>query len=504
MFSLGAAAITHEPEATAVLLLVLGTLVATSVLFSRMANRLGVPVALFFLVLGMLGGSEGIGGVEFENYGFAVRLGTAALVLILFDGGLNTSSSSIRSALLPAMALATVGVALTAGLVAVSARLFGVPWPQALLLGAVVSPTDAAAIFAMLRGAGLRLKPRVGHVIEVESCLNDPMAVILTTGMIEFAKSGAGAGHAMQALLWEVPIQLAVGAGMGFIFGYTSRLLLRRAHRISPGLLPALTLAIALLSFAAATLCRGSGFLAVYVTAVVLGNWPTLPYRSGLVRVHDALAWLAQIAMFLMLGLLAFPSRLPGIALPGIFLGLFLGFVARPLAVLACLWPFRYPLNQSLYIGLVGLRGAVPIILATFPVLAAVPGAGRVFDIILLIVVVNSLVPGALIRRATRLLDVGGAQREAPTAVLEINSPRALDGELASFLIEPALAVCGARLSEIPLPGDSGVMLVVRGNALLAARGDTRLLEGDHVYVFFHAQERPLVELLFGGPEEGE
>ena len=487
-----------EPTATAVLLSVLGALIAVSVLFSRTVDRLGVPVVLLFLVLGMLGGSEGIGRIEFDNYEVTVRVGTMALVLILFDGGLSTSVAAVRQVLYPATMLATVGVALTAGLVAVAAWLFGLPWGAAMLLGAVVSSTDAAAVFAVLRGGRLQLEPRLGRTLEVESCINDPMAVILTTALIQVMQGSAD--FTWHRLLWSVPLQLAVGAGVGLVFGHLARLLLRRVRLTTVGLYPALTLAMAFLSFGVATLAYGSGFLAVFVTAVVLGNGE-LPFRSGLTRIHDALAWLSQIGMFLMLGLLVFPSRLLGVAPVGVGVGLAVAFLARPLAVLLCLLPFRYPPRQLAYISWVGLRGAVPIILATFPVLAGVPGAERLFDLVFFIVVVSSFLPGATIRPVTRRLGLTVPEKPAPPAVLEINASHPLNGEITSFYIEPSLAVSGVALADIDFPPGASVVLVVRGKELLPAKGNTTLMPGDHAYVFFRTEDRPFVELLFGAPE---
>ena len=233
-----------EPYATAALLLAFGLLVAISVLFSRAVERIGVPIVLLFLLLGVLGGSEGIGGVAFDNYAVAVRVGTAALVLILFDGGLNTSVGSIRQVLGPAVTLATVGVVLTAGFIAAFARLLGLPWPEAMLLGAVVSSTDAAAVFAVLRGGRLTLKPRIGRTLEVESCINDPMAVILTLGIMQVILAGEAPGWRMAV---DVPLQLIIGAAVGVALGFGSRWLLRHVHLTTIGLYPALTLSIAFL-----------------------------------------------------------------------------------------------------------------------------------------------------------------------------------------------------------------------------------------------------------------
>ncbi len=489
-----------EPHATALLLAVLGALIAFSVLFSRPADRLGVPVVLLFLVIGMIGGSEGIGGVAFDDYNVAVRLGTLALVLILFDGGLNTSIASIRKVIWPASVLATFGVAATAGLVACSARLFGLGWREAMLLGAVVSSTDAAATFAVLRGGKLHLKPRVGRTLEVESCINDPMAVILTLAMIQVFS--AGERLSLWKVLLEVPMQLAIGAGAGLIAGYLGKLLLQHSRLRTVGLYPALTLAIAMISFGGATLIQGSGFLSVYLTALVLGNARRLPHQSGMARVHDALAWLSQISMFLMLGLLVFPSKLLAVAWSGLGVALLLALVARPLAVWLCLLPFSYPPKEIGYIGWAGLRGAVPIILATFPVLAKLPGAEQVFNLVFFIVVVSSIIPGTTIRWVSRKLNLSEPEAPAPAAVLEINSAAPLDGEIASFFVAPNLVVCGATLAELDFPPGTAVVLIVRGQQLMAARGNTRLEAGDHAYVFLKPEDRALIELLFGGAEQ--
>lgn len=485
-----------EFTVTAVLFAVFGVLLLTSVALSRGLERVGVPVALLFLGLGMLGGSEGIGGIWFEDYRLAFRVGTLALVLILFDGGMNTSLASVRQSWRPAAVLATAGVAATAALIALAARLAGLSWEEALLIGAIVSSTDAATVFAVLRGSGLALRRRVATTLELESGLNDPMAVLLTIGV-----TGAllGTERPGAELLWQVPMQLGIGAVTGVAFGYGGRALLLRLRVSAGGLFPVATLGLALLAFGAATAFGGSGFLAVYAAAVVLGNG-AIPYRASLARIHDAIAWLSQVVMFLMLGLLVFPSRLPAVAGAGLVLGLVLAVVARPLAVLLCLLPFRYPWRETAYIGWVGLRGAVPIILATYPVLAGVRGAETVFDVVFFIVVVNALVPGATVRLFTRALGQEERARPAPAAVLEISSMQHLKGDLLSFHVDESLVVCGTPIRDIVFPDGAAVALVVRGQELVAARGNTELMPGDHVFVFCRREDRPFITLLFGRP----
>ncbi|HZA12903.1 MAG TPA: potassium/proton antiporter, partial [Myxococcaceae bacterium] len=389
-----------EPASTALLLTALGALMGVSVLFSRFAGRVGVPVALLFIVVGVLAGSEGIAGIEFDDYAFTLRIGIVALVLILFDGGLNTPLSAVKQAIRPAGLLATAGVVLTAGIVAVAGRLLGLPWLHAMLLGSIVSSTDAAAVFSVLRGSGIHLKRRVGVTLELESGLNDPMAIILTVAMTAAIVSG-------EAIWWRIAlgavIQLAVGAVAGIAIGYLGRELLNRARLPAAGLYPVLTLALAFVAYGVPTLLEGSGFLAVYVAAVILGN-QAIRYRSGVVRVHDAVAWFAQVTMFLVLGLLVFPSELIPVAPVGLAIGVILALVARPLAVIPLLLPFRYQWHERLYVAWVGLRGAVPVILATFPVLAGASGAKEIFNLVFFVVVVSAVIPGATVQWVTRRL----------------------------------------------------------------------------------------------------
>lgn len=479
---------------TAVLLLVFGTLVLFSVLFSRPLTRIGVPVVLLFLVLGMIGGSEGFGGVSFEDYGLAFRLGTVALVLILFDGGLNTASASIRQSLLPAGLLATVGVAGTAGVMALGARMFGLSWGESLLIGAVVSSTDAAAVFAVLRGGNVNVKEPVRSTLEVESCINDPMAVILTVTIVEILRDGGSVEWRDLAML---PVQLLVGATVGCAIGFAGRHVLERVRFGTAGLYPVATLSLAFLAFGLATLLMGSGFLAVFAAGCVLGNGQ-LPYKAGLTRVHDAIAWFAQVSMFLMLGLLSFPSRLVDVAGVGLALGLVLAIVARPVVVMLCLLPLRWKKNPVVYVSWVGIRGAVPIILATIPIMAGLQNSERVFDVVFFVVVVSVLVPGASILPITRWLGLEARGRPSPSTLLEMNTLRRTDGEIFVYRVDQTTAVCGARLADIPFPEHASVLLVVRGDELLPARGATILLEADFAYVFCRSEDEPAIGLLFG------
>ncbi len=484
----------NEPLATAFLLTAIGVLMGVCALFSRAAGRFGIPVALLFILLGMLGGSEGFGGIEFDDYGLTFRMGTVALVLILFDGGLNTPLAAVREGIRPASVLATLGVLGTAAVMGVAAHFFGFEWKHAFLLGAIVSSTDAAAVFSVLRGSGLHLKRRVGVTLELESGLNDPMAVILTIALTEALVSGKPLGW---GILLEALREMLTGAVLGVGMGYASRFLLKHVRLPAGGLYPVLTLALAFLAFGLPTLFHGSGFLSVYLCAMLVGN-EAIRYRSGLLRVHDAIAWLAQVGMFLMLGLLALPSAIVEVTWSGLGLGLVLAFLARPLVVALCLLPFRFALHESLYVGWVGLRGAVPIILATFPVLAQAPGSLAIFNVVFFIVVVNALIPGATVGWVTRKLGLVSLAPPPPTAMLELTSTLLLNGELVPFYLDPASAVAGATIADLPLPGSAVVSLIVRGNELVTPRGGTTLQPGDHVYIFCKPEELSLVQLLFG------
>lgn len=486
-----------EPLPTAWMLAIFGALVGVSAVLSRLFGRVGLPAFTLFLGLGMLAGEEGLGGLRFADYELAFRIGTIALTLILFDGGLNTSYATIRRHVAPAGVLATVGVVATAALVAIAARAFGFLWPHALLLGTVVSSTDAAAVFSVLRSAGLSVKKRVGATLEIESGTNDPAAVILTIELVRRLLVGGDPAH---LVLWRLVGQLLFGLVLGAAIGYLGRSLLR-LRPLAGGLFPVLTAATASLAFGVTTIVQGSGLFAVYVAGIVVGNGP-LPYRSGILRVHDFLAWASQVVMFVMLGLLVLPSQLSEVAAPGLAVAAFLAVVARPLVVLACLAPFRYPPREILYIGWVGLRGAVPIILAAYPVLAGIPGAIDVFNAVFFVVFVSATLQGGTVRWITRRLGLEARTPPPPPVVVEITSPKMLRGEVLGFPIDRRSAACGARIADLPFPEESSALLVVRGDELVAARGNTRLEEGDHVYVFARPEDRPLLYLIFGEPEQ--
>lgn len=487
-----------EPLETSLLLTVGGLLLVVATLTSPLSHRLGVPSLLFFLGIGVLAGSEGVGGIPYEAYDDAYRAGTIALVLILFDGALNTPVETLRRAAAPAGLLATFGVLLTAALAGGIGILLGLPIPIAILTGCVLSSTDAAAVFSVLRGGGIHLRGKLGPVIEVESGLNDPMAVLLTMVGTEVLLGTQTLGNDTAVFLGQ---QFAIGAAGGVAIGLGGQFLLAGIRLPSPGLDLAFTVAFAFLAYGVPSSLGGSGFLSVYIAGILVGDGP-LPFRPGVRRVHEALAWLSQITMFLMLGLLVFPSRLANIWWDGLALGFALALVARPAAVLLTLLPIRLPLVEKLFISWVGLRGAVPIILATYPLLRGVPDAESIFDVVFFAVIVNNIIPGSTVAWIARRAGLAAAQPMDPPARVELFSHGEYPGEFVWYRIASQSAVTGARVRELPLPENTVVTLILRGPTAVPPRGKTSIREGDYVCLFTDAKDESFLNLLFGRPTE--
>lgn len=489
-----------EPHSIATLLTSFSLLLAISALFGRGFERIGVPVVLAFLAIGVFAGYYALPNPTLEHHHFAFRVGVVALTLIIFDGGLNTPRWALRQALPPSLALATIGVLLTAALVAAAGRLAGLPWGEAMLIGAVVSSTDAAAVFSVLRGSRVQLKHRVATTLEVESGMNDPVAMILTIAIVSALLPGGT--QSIPVIFGQSLFELAVGALFGWGVGKGGALLLTRYRPPSGGLISVVTFALALLAFGGATLLHASGFVAVFVTAVLLGN-AELPMRTSVVRFHDAMAWLSQITMFLLLGLLARPDRVLQSVPVALIIGLALTFIARPLAVYLSLLPFRFKLRETMFIGWVGLRGAVPIIFSIYPLMAGVTGAERVFDVVLILVIFNAIIPGSTVRYMTRRFNLEEDTPPPPGAVLQIEAAQPLDAELLSFYVSNAVAVAGVQLADLDFPDGAAVSMIVRGESLIPPKGNTVLEVGDHVYVITKRHDLSEIQLMFGRPEAG-
>ena len=439
----------------------------------RLADRLGLPSLLLYLALGVALGESGL-GVEFEDVALTQTLGVAALVVILAEGGLTTRWADVRRAIGPGIALATVGVVVSVAVVAaITVLLLDFPWPLALLLGAVVSSTDAAAVFATLRR--LPLPRRMAAALEVESGLNDAPVILLVLVLSE--QLTGGVTQAWYVVLAEVVAELVGGSVIGLGIGFGGAMLLRRTALPLVGFYPLATLALCVLAFATADLAHTSGFVAVYLCGLVLGN-SALPHRAGTIGFAEGMASLAQIGLFVLLGLLVSPSRLPDALLPALLIGGALLLVARPLSVLASLVWFRMPASQQLFLSWAGLRGAVPIVFATFPIAAQVPGATRVFDIVFVLVVVFTVVQGWSLPAVARLLRIA-----TPVTPRDIDVESApldeLGAELMQLTVPETSRLHGVYLPELRLPDDAAVVLVVRDGRPFVPDRTTRLMRGD-------------------------
>lgn len=479
-------------EAMLVVILVGSGLLVLSILTSLVSFRIGAPLLLLFLAIGLLAGEDGPGGIAFDSAAETYFIGSLALAVILFDSGFATPRASLRSAAGPAVVLSTLGVVLTAGLTGCAAwLLLGLDWPEAMLLGAIVGSTDAAAVFFLLRVGGITIRERVRATLEVESGSNDPMAIFLVVTLLELALLGAGLEEMGIVLVRAFALQMGLGLVVGAVGGW---LVVKAINRIEleAGLYPLAVLGAALMLFALTGLLGGSGFLAVYVAGLVAGNM-TIRARPHLRRFQEGLTWLAQIVMFLLLGLFATPSTFAAIALPVVSLALILILVVRPLAIGLCLLPFGFRRNEIAFIGFVGLRGAVSILLAILPIVAGLPGGQLLFNAAFIMVLVSLLVQGWSIRPLARWLDVAVPPRLGPVERVELELPGTATHELVAYHITDGSPVAkGHRLPRWARPA-----LVIRDGRSLSAHLAGRLRPDDYVYIFTSLAFIPLLDRLF-------
>ncbi len=475
-------------------MLIAGLVVGFAILATRLSSRLGVPALLLFLATGMLVGSDGPGGIWFDDAGLAWRFGVVALSLLLFSAGLDTEARSIRAVLAPGLVLASVGVALSAGLTATFyAVVFHRPIGEAVLLGAIVSSTDAAAVFGVLRTTGIRLRGRIQPLLEMESGSNDPVAIYLT---LAATAALAGPPPGVGAVLGGMVGQMVLGLGFGLAGGRALSWSINRLRVGQEGLYPVFATALSFVVFGGTALAHGSAFVAVYVAGIVAGAGPLI-HRRAIVRFHDALAWLAQISMFVLLGLLVFPSRLPSVAGEGIAIAAFLLFVARPVSVFASLTPFGFPLREQAMVAWVGLRGAVPIVLAAWPRVMGIDGSERIFDIVFFVVVLSVLVQGVTLPRVARWLGVAEPSERPEHAIAAASGEER--GARAVRLVVGA-AAHARSLIDLGLPAGALVALVEHEGEQIVPQGGTVLHEGDVALVMLQAGQEPAVRVALGAP----
>lgn len=478
------------------MLLIAGLLLVLSIMASTVSNRLGVPALVLFLVIGMLAGSDGPGGIVFHDAWLAQMVGVVALLYILFSGGLDTDWQRIRPVLGQGLILANFGTVFSMLLVGGFAYwVLQFSLLQACLLGAIISSTDAAAVFSVMRTRGVNLKGELEPLIEFESGSNDPIAVFLTLGLTQLITTPTAA---ISDLIPAFLLQMTVGALCGYGMGRAMTYLINRLPLRQEGLYPVLTLAFVLLVYGLTWLLWGNGFLAVYLAGIVMGNQNFLHKRS-LLRFHDGIAWLMQMGMFLTLGLFVFPSRLLPVAGMGILLSLFLLLVARPVSVFGALAFMRISIAGKLMVAWAGLRGAVPIILATFPLLAGVPGADLIFHLIFFVVLTSVLVQGMSIGWVASWLQVNQETPTLPHYPLEFIPDVSINSRLVEITVPATSSVVGQSIMQLALPTGVLIVLLRRGLDSIVPDGSTVLEAEDRILLLANGDALELVQQQMRG-----
>jgi cell volume regulation protein A len=472
-------------------LALVGGILLLGIAAAVVARRLRLPVLVLFLGLGMLLGSDGPGGIYFDDAQLARAIGIIGLVAILFEGGLTSEWRSVRQVVLPASSLSTVGVLVTAAVIGVTAdQLLDLSWPGALLLGAIVGSTDAAAVFAALRFTALRR--RLANLLEVESGLNDPTAAALTIGLISWVtKPAYGLEDIVTLLARQLGLGLLIGVGIGFL---ASRTLPWIPAELA-GFAPVATIATAALAYGAADAAEGSGFLCVYIVGLFIGNRP-MPYRRSIVGVHEALAYAAQVSLFVVLGLLVFPGQLGSVAADSIALTAILVFAARPLAVFVSTPFMRFRWRERAFLSWAGLRGAVPIVLATFALSAKVHESTTIFNTVFFVVLLSALAQGTTLEVVADRLGLTTERRPFYRPSIELGAVGRLGAEIVEHEVDPGDAVVGLHVRETALPRDAIVMLIVRDGNRIPPRGSTIVEAGDRLYIMVSAASRRQIDDL--------
>lgn len=484
------------------LILVAGMLLALGIGASLVAGRVRVPGLVLFLLLGMGIGSDGLGLINFgetlRDVELARSIGIIALALILFEGGLAAGWDEIKPVLRGSLPLATIGTVITAVITGVAANLLlGLSTLEGFLLGAVIASTDSAAIFSVLRGSSIKRK--LARTLEAESGFNDPIAILLVLGFIEWIQQP---DYGVTQMLGSMAVHLTIGGVVGLSIGTGAVMAFRRVSFATTGLYPVGSIATAALAYGAADYLHGSGFLAVYLAGLTLGSG-RIPARRTIEDFHAGLAWVSQIALFFTLGLLVFPGELGDIAVDGMLLAVILALVARPIATFATTSVAGYSLREMTLVSWAGLRGAVPVVFATFPVIEGIPQAERFFNLVFFVVITSALIQGATINPLARRLRLTTKQPALPRPLMEVGSIRRLGAEVLEFPVRPDDAIVARLVNELGLPRDALVNIIVRDDEALLPRGSTEISAGDRLHIVVREAARKQVEALFELWREG-
>jgi len=468
------------------ILLVGSLLLLISVIAGKTSSQLGVPTLIFFLVVGVLAGSEGIGGIHFDNTAIAQFIGITALNFILFSGGLDTDWRRIKPILWRGVALSTLGVFLTAFSVGVFVHFaFGFSLLEGLLLGSIVSATDAAAVFSILRNKKIGLKGNLQPVLELESGSNDPMAYFLTITLTGIIVSGqVSFGELVPLFLKE----FLIGGAVGYLMGRTSVWLVNSIQLETQGLYPVLTLGLAMFTYSITHAIGGNGFLAIYLCAILIGN-SNMVHRRSLIKFYDGQAWIMQIVLFLTLGLLVFPSRIVPLIGAGLLISAFLIFVARPIGVFASLSFFKSNTRSKLFVSWVGIRGSVPIVFATYPLLAGIPKADLIFNLVFFISITSVLLQGTTLAYVAKLLHVDVPAKTKRKMRFDFEATDIIKSEMCQIVLGENSKASDKRIVNLSIPSNVNILAIKRNNLYIAPNGSTKLLAGDILFVLAENNE---------------
>ncbi|MED4531096.1 potassium/proton antiporter [Metabacillus fastidiosus] len=461
-------------------IVLLGIFLILGVVTTKLSLKFGVPALVLFMLIGMLMGSDGVGFIYFDDPHLAELIGIIALIIILFDGGMQTRWSTVKKVAAPSLTLATVGVLLTTSIIAFGAKwILNIDWLEAFLIGAIVGSTDAAAIFSVMTGQNI--KDKLSSTLEAESGTNDPMAVFLTVSIIQLiASDNTNIFMLIGSFIWQMGLGLGIGLSLGFI----ASKLINHINLDSGGLYPVLVLSFAILTYSLSSLINASGLLAVYVAALFIGN-RQLTYRHSIIRFNEGLAWMMQIVMFIILGLFASPPQIMNwdIIWKGLLLSIILMFIARPIAVFLCTAFFKFTINDKIFISWAGLRGAVPIVLATFPMIAGIENSQLMFNIIFFVVLTSALIQGSSISFLAEKLRLTGEVKASSPYTMKFVSIGKANAEMIEFEVGNDNHIIGKPLDQISFPEQALINAIIRNNELVSPHSDTIIHEGDTLYI---------------------